>query len=154
MKSAFFISILGFSFFTNAQDSSCCYNSGLPSSITEVTATSIENKPFYPLILMPYVMGKKEIVSLLKEKKNSSLEKLLTKSKAANRLRLVGFAAIPAGIMGSLSIVEANKKNTSQNGGLGLLALGAVSLSSSIYFNHETKKNYKKAIAKYNQVYN
>ena len=41
-----------------------------------------------------------------------------------------------------------------QNIGFGLIALAPVCLGTSIYFKSQKNKNYKKAIAKYNQLYN
>ena len=155
MKSLVFVSLLIVSAFTKAQEGSCFYNGGLAASQTEgVSVVSCGQKQPSPLILMPYVMNEKEVMGILKEKKNPLVEKILTKVKLSKKMRLIGFAAIPTGIIGALSIVEANKNHTSQNAGLGLVALGTVSLGSSFYFNHERKKNYKKAIAKYNQLYN
>lgn len=153
MKNVLFMSLFSLSVFIKAQDSAYCYNSGITTSKTEET-TTVENKQAHPLILMSYVMDQKEVIGFLKEKKNSSLDKLLAKIKLSKNLRLIGFAAVPAGIIGVLNISDANKDHSSQNVGLGFIGLSAVSLSSGFYFDRERKKNYKKAIAKYNQLYN
>jgi len=155
MKNILFVSLIVLSAFIKAQDSAYCYNSGLVANPSDDPSLPVENnKQTHSLILMPYVMNQKEVLGFLKEKKNSSLEKLLTKVKVSKNLRLVGFAAIPASIIGALSISDANKNHSSQNAGFGLIGLGAVSLGSSFYFDHQRKENYKKAIAKYNQLYN
>ena len=155
MKNILFLSLIAFTACIKAQDSAYCYNSGLSvSRTTETEVVVADNKRVHPLILMPYIMNEKEVVAFLKEKENSSLEKLLTKIKLSKNLRLISLAAIPTGIISVLSISDANKNHTSQNVGLGLAALGVVSLSTGVYFDHQRKTNYKKAIAKYNQLYN
>lgn len=147
--------LIAFSAFTKAQDSAYCYNSGLVlSKTTEIEVVYEDNKLARPLILMPYIMNEKEVVAFLKEKNNSYLEKFLTKIKLSKNLRLISLAAIPSGIMSVLSLSDATKNHASQNIGLGLAAFGAVSLSTGVYFDHQRKENYKKAIAKYNQLYN
>ena len=153
MKNILFISLFAFSVFIKGQDSAYCYNSGniaLPSENLSIPFSA--NKQFHSLILMAYVMDQKEVMGFLNEKNNSVLKKLITKVKLAKNLRFVSLAAIPAGIIGAVSI--ANENYSSQNLGFGLIGLSAVSISSGIYFNYERKKNYKKAIAKYNQLYN
>lgn len=155
MKSLIVVSLLVMSAFTKAQDSSCCYNSGLATSQTEEISLMLsEQKQLSPIILMPYVMGEKEVLGFLMGKKNASVDKLLTKAKLFKKMRLISFAAIPTGVIGTLSLVEANKNQTSQNLGLGFVSLTAGFIGSSFYFNHERKKNYKKAIAEYNHLYN
>ena len=154
MKKTLFIPLLVLAAFTKAQDSSFCYIGGIAASKTvPAFGSSAEQKNLSSLILMPYVMNEKEVMKLLKEKKSSSVQKLLRKIKFSKNMSLIGFAAIPAGIIGTLSVVEASKSHAPQSLGLGFIALGAVSLSSGFYFNHERKMNYKKAIATYNQIY-
>lgn len=156
MKNILFISLIALTVFVKAQDSAYCYNSGLSASRTTETEVAVaDNKQqARPLILMPYIMNEKEVIGFLKGKKNSSLEKLLTKIKLSKKLRFVGLAAIPTGIISALSIADSNKNHTSQSVGLSLAAFGAVSLTTGFYFDHERKKNYKKALAKYNQLFN
>lgn len=155
MKTLLYILMLTTCFTTIAQDSSYCYNSGLASSgIEGPVPSNTDIKQSASLILMPNVMSEKEVMIVLKEKKNASINKLLTKLKLTGNLQPIGFAAIPAGIIGALNLADVNKTQRQQSVGLGLIALGTVCLSSSIYFNIERKKNYKKAIQIYNQLYN
>lgn len=107
---------------------------------------------------MPYVMNEKEITLVIKEKNNSELNRLLKKVKLARTFQNIGFAAIPEALVGGGLIAAAagsNKGNMEQRSvGVGLVALSAVCLSSSLCFKFVKTKNYKKAIAKYNQLYN
>jgi hypothetical protein len=114
------------------------------------------------VILMPKIMTKKEVRLIIQEKKNSELEKLVTRSKLFKNFQPVGFAAIPAGFLGAISLTgnaatdgrKFSSGNIKQTTGVTLLALGAICLTSSVYFNIQSAKNYKKAIQKYNQLYN
>jgi hypothetical protein len=114
------------------------------------------------VILMPKIMTKKEIRLLIHEKKNSELDKLIAKSKLFQNFQPLGFAAIPAGFLGAISLSGNNTNdggpqftgNIKQTTGVSLLALGAMCLTSGVYFNIQSAKNYKKAIQRYNQFYN
>jgi hypothetical protein len=160
MKKNLFICVLFFTLCGTAQDSLYCYNSGNRAgqnnalTETEVSAFTIEN----PLILMPFVMKEKEVKIILNEKNNSEINQLLKKVKLAKTFENIGFAAIPEALIGGGLIGAASfskKGNVTQKSiGLGLLALSGVCLSSSFCFKIMRTKNYKKAIAKYNQLYN
>lgn len=117
--------------------------------------TIIENNS---LILMPYIMKEQEVLLIIKEKNNSELNRLLKKVKLAKTFQGIGFAAIPEALLGGGLIgaaAVANKGSFKQKGiGVGLLALSAICLSSSLCFKIQRTKNYKKAIQKYNQLYN
>jgi hypothetical protein len=163
MKKILFIPLFFAAIFSHAQGNAACYNSGAITSSTEETVEVAARDTLQAsLVLMPYVMNEKEVMLILKEKKNPSINRLLRTLKLSNDLKPIGFIAIPAGILGALSFVNINTsdKNTNdihaanQNLGLGFFALGTVCLSSGIYFNITQKKNYKKAIQKYNQLYN
>ena len=154
MKNILFISLVLFASLIKGQDSAYCYNSGLAVIPAEDASFPVIKNQHQSLILMSNVMRQKEVLGFLQGKNNSSLEKLLAKIKLSKNLRFVGFAAFPAGIMGAITISNANKNHSSKGAGIGLISLSAVSLSSGFYFNRQRKENYKKAIAKYNQLYN
>ena len=145
---------------TKAQDSAYCYNNGLTSSHsekiieTETAAAPRENA----LILMPYVMKEKDVLLIIKEKNNSELNRLLKKIKLAKTFQNIGFAAIPEALIGGGligAVATSSKGSVEQKSvGLGLVLLSGVCLTSSLCFKFVHKKNYKKAIAKYNQLYN
>ena len=156
MKNILFLFLVLTSAITNAQD---CYNSGVVSVTTEtITEAAVSNTQQNSLILMPYVMSEKEVTLIIKEKNNSDLDRLLRKVKLAKTFQNIGFAAIPEAVIGGGLIGAAaasNKGNAEQKSiGIGLVALSAVCLSSSLCFKFVKTKNYKKAIAKYNQLYN
>lgn len=157
MKTILSFFFLAMSFTITAQD---CYNSGTAITQSE-DVTSVESvKPTAEntLILMPYVMREKEVVLILKEKNDSEINRFLKKVKLSKTFQNIGFAAIPEALIGGGLIGAAaasNKGNTGQKSiGIGLVALSAVCLSSSLCFKMVRTKNYKKAIAKYNQLYN
>jgi hypothetical protein len=114
------------------------------------------------VIIMPKIMKKKEVRLIIKEKNNSELDKLITKSKLFKNFQPLGFAAIPAGFLGAVSLSGNKPKDGERNSsgavkhtvGISLLAISAICLTSSVYFNIQSAKNYKKAIQKYNQLYN
>ncbi len=157
MKPIFSILFLMLSLLTKAQD---CYNSGIAAIQSENTtpAETIKSVKEKSLILMPYVMKEKEIKLILKEKNNSEINRLLKKVKLAKTFQNIGFAAIPEALIGGGLIGAAatsNKGNIEQRTvGIGLIALSGICLSSSLCFKLVRTKNYKKAIAKYNQLYN
>jgi uncharacterized integral membrane protein len=95
---------------------------------------------------------------VLKEKNNSEINRLLKKVKLSKNFQNIGFAAIPEALIGGGLIGLAsvsNKGNIEQKSiGVGLVALSGICLSSSLCFKIVSTKNYKKAIAKYNQLYN
>jgi len=107
-------------------------------------------------------MKEKEIRLMLKEQNNSEIDKLVSKSRLFKNFRPVGLAAIPAGILSAVLLSPHNQKMNDgvtanhlvKTTGLGLLALGTVCLSSSLYFDLACKKNFKKAILKYNTMNN
>lgn len=162
MKNFFFTLLFLTPALINAQDSNYCYNSGL---ITTSADESAETKSFSSfsqqnsLILMPGVMNEKDVVLILKEKGNNEINKLLKKIKLSKTFKNIGFAAIPeallgAGFIGSVSVQGNTNTKPQKVVGAGLIAISAVCLSSGLYFNMAQKKNYKKAIQKYNQMYN
>lgn len=114
------------------------------------------------VILMPKIMKKKEIRPIIQEKHNSELDKLVIKSKLFKNFQPVGFAALPAGFLGAISLSgnqtgdgrSISSATIKQAAGITLLALGAMCLTSSVYFTIQSHKNHKKAIQKYNQLYN
>ena len=114
------------------------------------------------VIIIPKIMKEKEIRLIMKEKNNSEIDKLVAKSKLFKNFRAVGFAAIPAGLLSGVLLFSQNQRNNdgvpgnniTKVTGISLLALGTVCLSSSVYFDLAYKKNYKKAIQKYNALYN
>jgi hypothetical protein len=114
------------------------------------------------VILMPKIMKKKEIRLIIQEKKNSELDKLITRSRLFKNFQPVGFAAIPAGFLGAISLAgnqasdagRSSSVNIKQTTGITLLAFGAMCLTSSVYFTIQSNKHHKKAIQKYNQLYN
>ena len=158
MKNILFLSFVFLAAFSEAQDSSYCYNSGITSiEISEEIEPSAFIKQENALILMP-VMNEKEVLLILKEKDNSEINKLVKNFKLSKTFKNIGFSAIPEALLGAGIIGAASASNSGtvqQRGiGIGLLALSAVSLSSSLCFKIVRTKNYKKAIAKYNQLYN
>jgi hypothetical protein len=152
--SLFFLTL---SFITKAQD---CYNSGITITPYEDITLNETIKPTREnlLILMPYVMNEREVTLVLKEKNNSEINRLLKKIKLAKTFQNIGFAAIPEALVGGGLIgaaMASNKGAVDQKSiGIGLVALSGVCLSSSLFFKIIRTKNYKKAIAKYNQLYN
>ena len=152
--SLFFIFLF---FHVKAQD---CFNSGMASVQNENPATGETSIPVKEksLILMPYVMKEREIKLVLKEKNNSEINRLLKKVKLAKTFQNIGFAAIPEALIGGGLIGAAavsNQGSVEQRSlGFGLVALSGVCLSSSLCFRFVRIKNYKKAIQKYNQLYN
>ncbi|MBP7809393.1 MAG: hypothetical protein KA163_08875 [Bacteroidia bacterium] len=160
MKKILFLFVLFFAFRSVAQDSSYCYNSGTIITPDERLAETEEVIPTQEssLILMPYVMKEKEVLLIIKEKNNSELNRLFKKVKLAKTFQNVGFAAIPEALIGAGLIGAAatsNKGSVQQKSiGVGLMVLSGVCLTSSLCFKFIRTKNYKKAIAKYNQLYN
>lgn len=111
---------------------------------------------------MPRIMDTEEVTLIIKEKNNPGLNSLLAKSKLFKGLRPIGFAAIPAGFLGAICLTS-NKPSDGrsqeaaflkQNAGASFLAIAAACFSSGVYFTIQSKKNYKKAVQKYNQLYN
>lgn len=160
MKNILLLSILLFSLRSVAQDSSYCFNGGVTTVQSEGFEVTEEVVPVKEasLILMPFVMKEKEVLLIIKEKNNSELNRLFKKVKLAKTFQNIGFAAIPEALIGGGLIGAAA---TSQKGsieqksiGIGLMALSGVCLTSSLCFKFIRTKNYKKAIAKYNQLYN
>lgn len=141
----------------NAQD---CYNSGIVVAQSEniTSDETITSTKESSLIIMPYVMKEKEIKIILEEKNNSEINHLLKKVKLAKTFQNIGFAAIPEALFGGGLIGAAAASNSGsvqqKSIGIGLVALSGVCLSSSLCFKMVRTKNYKKAIAKYNQLYN
>ncbi|MBK7668124.1 MAG: hypothetical protein IPJ32_12770 [Sphingobacteriaceae bacterium] len=160
MKQIFLLSVLIFAFRSVAQDSSFCYNSGIVISYTERLTETEEVVPDqeHTLILMPYVMKEKEVLLFIKEKNNSELNRLFKKVKLAKTFQNIGFTAIPEALIGGGLIGAAatsNQGSVEQKSiGIGLIALSGVCLTSSLCFKFIRTKNYKKAIAKYNLLYN
>ncbi len=160
MKNILLLFALFFAFRSVAQDSSYCYNSGIIITPDERLVETEEVVPAQEssLILMPYVMKEKEVLLIIKEKNNSELNRLFKKVKLAKTFQNVGFAAIPEALIGAGLIGAAaasNKGNVQQKSiGVGLMVLSGVCLTSSLCFKFIRTKNYKKAIAKYNQLYN
>lgn len=160
MKNILLLSILFFSLRSTAQDSSYCYNSGVTNLQSERFEETEEVVPVQEssLILMPFVMKEKEVLLIIKEKNNSELNRLFKKVKLAKTFQNIGFAAIPEALIGGGFISAAATSN--QGGiqqksiGIGLMVLSGVCLTSSLCFKFIRTKNYKKAIAKYNQLYN
>jgi len=160
MKTIFAFLFLIVSFITKAQD---CYNGGIAITQREDAIANENAVPVHEnaLILMPYVMKEKTILQIMQEKNNAEINRLLKKLKRAENMRHAGFAAIPTGILGMMSLAgtknadTGNSFRTAQIGtGVGLLALSSLCLGASYCFKLQHAKNYKKAIAKYNQLYN
>ncbi len=158
MKNILFFSFVFLVAFSKAQDSAYCYNSGKTSlQVSEETEAPPNIKQQNSLILMP-VMNQKEVLLILKEKNNSEINKLVKNFKLSKMFKGVGFSAIPEALFGAGLIgasATSNTGNVQQRSiGIGLVALSALCLSSSLCFKMVRTKNYKKAIAKYNQLYN
>lgn len=157
MKNLLLIPVLFTAIVTKAQD---CYNGGIVSAPIEtmMETPTVNFKPQAPLILMPHVMNEKEVTLVIKEKNNSDLNRLLKKVKLAKTFQNIGFAAIPEALIGGglISVAAISNKGTMEQRsvGVGLVALSAACLSSSLCFKLVRTKNYKKAIARYNQLYN
>lgn len=157
MKTVFLFSLIVLSLVTKAQD---CYNSGTTSFQNEEVVCGEIVSPLKEnsLILMPYVMKEKEVRLIMKEKNNSEINRLLKKVKLAKTFQNIGFAAIPEALIGGGLIGAAAASNSGsveqKSLGIGLVALSGVCLSSSLCLKLYSKKSYKKAIAKYNQLYN
>lgn len=157
MKKLLILSALLVATFTKAQD---CFNGGIVSIPSETIVEAIPASDISQqnsIILMPYVMKEKEVMLVMKEKNNSEINGLLKKVKLARTFQNIGFAAIPEALVGGGLIAAAVSTggNIQQKGvGIGLVALSTVCLSSSLCFRFVRNKNYKKAIAKYNQLYN
>lgn len=159
MKVYFLLFCLGINMAVKAQASAECYNSGISTMASETESEKLVSVTAQnSLILMPYVMKEPEVLLIIKEKNNSELNRLLKKVKLSKTFQNIGFAAIPEALVGGGLIgvaAASNKGNLEQKAaGVGLLALGAVCLSSSLFFKIKHTKNYKKAIKKYNQLYN
>ncbi len=157
MKTILFIPLFFFAFISKAQDSSYCYNGGKISFEASEKIESAFIKQENSLILMP-VMNEKEVLMILKEKDDSEINKLVKNFKLSKTFKNIGFSAIPEALLGGGLIGAAaasNKGNIQQRSiGIGLVALSAVCLSSSLCFKFVKNKNYKKAIQRYNQLYN
>ena len=154
MKSFFYFAFIFLAAFLKAQDSSYCYNSGKASvEVSEVTEAPAFIKQENSLILMP-VMNAKDVLLILKEKDNSEINKLIKNFKLSKTLKNIGFSAIPEALLGagfisaSGAAISKNetKNSVHQNIGIGLVALSAVCLSSSLCFKIVRAKNYKKAL--------
>lgn len=159
MKIYLFFFSIAVSVFAKAQDIAECYNNGISHAASEtVSENEVLGASQNSLILMPNVMKEKEVLLIIKEKNNSELNRLLKKVKLSKTFQNIGFAAIPEALIGGGLIgtaVASSKGSLEQKTvGVGLLALGAVCLSSSLCFKIQRTKNYKKAIQKYNQLYN
>lgn len=148
---------LALSFIVKAQD---CYNGGVVATTNEIIIEAETIKPAQEnsLILMPYVMNEREVKLVLQGKNNSEINRLLKKVKLAKTFQNIGFAAIPEALIGGgfIGAAMASNKGTAEQKriGIGLVALSGVCLTSSLCFKIVRTKNYKKAIAKYNQLYN
>lgn len=157
MKTIFSLIFLALAFIIKAQE---CYNGGATIEQYENTVVNERITPAQEnsLILMPYVMNEREVMLVLKEKNNSEINRLLKKVKLAKTFQNIGFAAIPEALIGGGFIgatAASNKGSAEQKSiGLGLIALSGVCLTSSFCFKMVRTKNYKKAITKYNQLYN
>lgn len=160
MKNILIIAFTLFAAFIKAQDSTFCYNSGNLSSFAEDEAPLViaDKKQNASLILMPGIMNKKEIILVLKEKEDVSINKFLKKVRLSRNFKGIGFSAIPeallgAGFVGAASVNNRNS-HTQKIIGFGLIAASAVCLSSSLCLKVVHTKNYKRAIARYNELYN
>ena len=159
MKICLFFFSLIISVFAKAQDIAECYNNGVSAVASEtISENEVLGTAQNSLILMPNVMKEKEVLLIIKEKNNSGLNRLLKKIKLSKTFQSIGFAAIPEALIGGGLIgfgAVSDKGSLEQKSvGVGLLALSAVCLSSSLCFKIHRTKNYKKAIRKYNQLYN
>jgi hypothetical protein len=160
MKHVFLLPVLIFALYSNAQDSSYCYNSGVSAEQGErfEETEDVVSVQETSLILMPYVMKEKEVLLIIKEKNNSELNHLFKKVKLAKTFQNIGFAAIPEALIGGglIGAAATSSQGTVEQKsiGIGLMVLSGVSLTSSLCFKFIRTKNYKKAIAKYNQLYN
>lgn len=160
MKHFILLLFLIFALQSTAQDSSYCYNSGIANVQSERSAETEEVVPANEksLILMPYVMKEKDVLLIIKEKNNSELNSLFKNVRLAKTFQNIGFAAIPEALIGGGLIgaaASSGQGNVEQKSiGIGLIALSGVCLTSSLCFKFIRTKNYKKAIAKYNQLYN
>lgn len=162
MKIQLVLFLLLFSTLVKSQDSLFCYNNGainVNEPVSEAEAT-VFPKSETSLILMP-VMNEKEVVLLLKEKNNSDINQLIRKFRLTKMFQNIGFSAIPEALLGAGFIGAANTYKSSNSSaaiqkgvGVGLIALSTVCLTSNICFKIIKNKNYKKAIRKYNQLYN
>lgn len=159
MKVYLFLLSLAINIITKAQDSAECYNGGISVAASGAYCESmISETSQNSLILMPKAMKEKDILLIIKEKDNSELNRLLKKIKLSKTFQNIGFAAIPEALIGGGLIGAATVSNNGsleqKSIGVGFLALSAVCLSSSLCFKIQRTKNYKKAIQKYNQLYN
>lgn len=162
MKIFFLVASLMSGLILKSQASAECYNNGLSSSensgVIESGAVSEPLIKQNALILMPYAMKEKEVLLIIKEKNHSELNALLKKIKLSKMFQNVGFAAIPEALVGGGLIASAsssNNKSLEQKSiGVGLVALSAVCLTSSLCFRFIKTKNYKKAIERFNVHYN
>jgi hypothetical protein len=151
-----------FPVFAGAQNEGVCYNSGMSASKNLSIETNVYRNQLSDtsLILMPYVMNEKSVITMMKQKNNSSINKFLRRIKLSRDFETISIAAIPETLLGAtfLGIASSTGDNT-QSGrqkqiAVGLLAASGVCLTSSLCFKIIHKKNYKKAIRKYNQLYN
>lgn len=88
----------------------------------------------------------------------------LKKRKKHSRARLIGLGAIPAVFFGSLAMMaseplsgggpQTKKDFQLRDGGRTTLCVGAFCITGNIYFSFKRKAYRKKAIEKYNQLYN
>ena len=95
---------------------------------------------------------------------NEEIIGLLKKRRVSRSLRLMGLLAIPAAVFGVGAILSVNlepyyspetKKDFQiQDSGRSLIGLGVICIGGNIYFNNRYKRSWKKAIQKYNQLYN
>lgn len=154
------MALLFASAFFRAQDSALCYNRGGVSSFaaSEAALALADNKQAGTLILMPGIMNQKEVVLILKEKEDISINKFLKRVRLSRSFKGIGFSAIPEALLGAGFMGVASENNgdsqTQKIIGIGLIAASAVCLTSSLCLKIVHTKNYKKAIARYNQLYN
>lgn len=159
MKTCLFLFSLVIIVSAKAQGSAECYNGGVSTAVSETYSENANPETTKSsLILMPKMMKEEDVLLIIKEKNNSELNRLLKKVKLSKTFQNIGFTAIPEALIGGglLGAAAASSQgNIEQKGiGIGLLALSAVCLSSSLCFKIQRTRNYKKAIQKYNQLYN
>lgn len=115
------------------------------------------------VVLNPKTMSEKEIILKLKDKNDPEIKMLLKKRRSSLGLQTIGFLAIPAVSFGAAAVFSANglfyrtkTKEDFQMEDLGRSLIGGsvLFLGTNIYFNWKSKYCYKKAIDKYNHLYN
>jgi len=143
-----------------------------PSS-TEIKNNSSENKP--SLVKDSYgkienrganrykvnsnYLNYKETFQLMQLKENEQINMHIKKAKIAKAVKPIGFAAIPAAVIGSVFFMssgfdtDATSKRYNETTGTACMVFGAACLTTSIVLGVKQKDHTKEAIRLYNESY-